>query len=161
MTRAIEKLAGRLRPASYARPRDRREIICHRCGVQCAVGMDAQLDDTLCIGCQRRLGAPRDERPRAARFVADWWDKAAAPGPGYGAVTCPHCRVACVVEVGGAVRTGCVACLRPLGAAPLVRTDLAPPAVVVVPDDGDDATDVTPWMVADCDSCMLFPGETR
>ncbi|HEY2387057.1 MAG TPA: hypothetical protein VGK30_08860 [Candidatus Binatia bacterium] len=120
MMSAIEKLADRLQPTQ------RRHVVCHRCSVECSVPRDQALEDVACIGCLRRLVTPAPGDAAAAiAAVADWWDKSAAPGPGYGAVDCPYCGAACVVEVGRAARTGCVTCVRPLGASPLVRVDLA------------------------------------
>jgi hypothetical protein len=76
------------------------------------------------------------------RAVADWCDKAVAPGPGYGIVECPHCAELCVVAAGGTARTGCAACLRPLGTQPLLRMDLGfdpgPPSAGMEPDADDD-----------------------
>ena len=119
-TSALEKLADR------ERPRHRRLVVCRRCGIQCGVSCDVPLADVACIGCLRSLAPAAGDgtRTEALSAVADWWDKAAAPGPGYGAVACPHCANVCVVEVGSAARTGCVVCLRPLGSSPLVRSDL-------------------------------------
>ena len=119
---AIEKLAARPQPTA------RRHVVCHRCSVECSVPRDQALEDVACIGCLRRLVTPASASPArcaAIATVADWWDKSAAPGPGYGAVECPYCGASCVVEVGGAARTACVVCVRPLGASPLVRVDLA------------------------------------
>src|SRR5690242_19738100 len=119
---AIDRLADRVQPTQ------RRHVVCHRCSVECGVARDQALEDVACIGCLRRLVTPAAGDPAgdaAIAAVSDWWDKSAAPGPGYGAVECPHCGATCVVEVGGAGRTGCVVCVRPLGAAPLVRIDLA------------------------------------
>ncbi len=119
MTSAIEKLADREQPIL------RRQIVCRRCSVPCSVPHDVALEDVACIGCLGRLRAPHgpDAPAGAVSSVADWWDKASAPGPGYGAVECPHCGATCVVEVGSAARTGCVVCLRPLGALPLIRVE--------------------------------------
>ncbi len=120
MRRAIEKLADREAPVGC------RDVVCHRCGTRCAVATGARLDETACIGCLRPLTAARDEYGHSVRALAGWWDKATAPGPGYGIVACPHCATSCVVEVGGAARTACVGCLRALGSAPLIRMDLTP-----------------------------------
>ncbi len=119
--RAIEKIA------EPEHARDRRAIVCHRCGAETVVARSAALEETGCIRCVRRLSVPpRVDRdpPRALRFVSGWCDKARVPGPGYGIVECPHCAVRCVVEVGATARTGCAACLRPLGPRPLLRMDL-------------------------------------
>ena len=121
MTRAIERIADTVTP-----PR-RRVLVCHHCGQECAVSPHSRLDETACVACVERLASPcRDDGmdARAIRGVADWCDKAAAPGPGYGVVECPHCETRCVVEIGGTARTGCATCLRPLGTQPLLRMDL-------------------------------------
>jgi hypothetical protein len=123
MMKALEKIAGRQR-----RMKGSREIVCHRCGTECVLPAGALVDATVCVGCVQRLGDPprrHDGPARAARMAAEWSSKGAVRGPGYGVVTCPHCDEECVVEVGEAARTGCGACLRPLGAGPLVREDLA------------------------------------
>jgi hypothetical protein len=122
MTKALEKIAGKQRQTNEGR-----EIVCHRCGTQCVLPAGVRVDETICIGCLQRLADPprRQDRPATAvRAVAEWSDKGTVGGPGYGLVTCPHCGERCVVEVGATARTGCGACLRPLGAGPLVREDL-------------------------------------
>ncbi len=169
MTSAIEKLADPEPPSR------RRHIVCHRCSIECSVPRDVPLDAVACIGCLRRLGAPplrEGEPPHAITMLADWWDKAAAPGPGYGAVQCPHCGATCVVEVGGAARTGCGVCLRPLGSSPLIRTDLAMRRGAERRVDGrgfddrrpfeDTCVDAEPWAARAPllgSSCLFFPGE--
>jgi hypothetical protein len=131
MVRVIEKIADR--PARWAGA-NIAEIVCHRCGTQCVLPAGMRLEEALCVGCVQRLGnADRrtDARPpAAARTLADWADKAAVSGPGYGLVTCPHCDADCVVAVGEVARTGCGVCLRPLGTIPLVRVDLTARAQV-------------------------------
>jgi hypothetical protein len=106
------------------------------------------------------LDGTRGGDVRAARVVAEWPDKAVAPGPGYAVVECPHCAMFCVVEVGGVARTACIGCLRPLGESPLVRIDLAERT-----DDprGDDRPAfVSSWsrITHDLGSCLVFPGES-
>jgi len=123
MTKALEKIAGRRRRMNVDR-----DIVCHRCGTECVLPAGARVDETVCIGCVQRLAdRPRaHDRPAAAVCaVAEWSDKGAVGGPGYGIVACPHCGEECVVEVGAAARTGCGACLRPLGAGPLIRADVS------------------------------------
>jgi len=122
MTKALEKIAGRQR-----RTTEHRSIVCHRCGTECVLPAGARVDETVCIGCVQRLADPprRHDRPAtAARSAAEWSNKGAVRGPGYGVVACPHCDEECIVEVGEAARTGCGSCLRPLGAGPLVRADI-------------------------------------
>src|SRR6266481_8096852 len=123
MMRALEKIAARQR-----RTNENREIVCHRCGTECVLPAWVRVDETVCIGCVQRLADPprRHDRPAtAARAAAEWSNKGAVAGPGYGVVACPHCDEECVVEVGAAARTGCGACLQSLGTGPLVRADLA------------------------------------
>jgi len=123
MTNALEKIAER-----QHRRNEGREVVCHRCGTQCVLPAGARVDETVCIGCVRRLAdrpRPQDRPIAAVRAVAEWSDKRTVGGPGYGVVTCPHCGEKCVVEVGATARSGCGACVRPLGAGPLVREDLA------------------------------------
>lgn len=169
MTSAIEKLADREQPMG------RRHVVCHRCSVECSVPRDVPLEDLACIGCLRRLVTPRATDPAATAAiaaVADWWDKAAAPGPGYGAVECPSCGTKCVVEVGSAARTGCVACVRPLGPLPLVRVDLAVPRAGREPSARSDERDrhgftdrldlrdeIDGLLRAAASPCLMFPGE--
>jgi hypothetical protein len=160
--KALEKIADREPEwgTGYGR-----EIVCHRCGTQCVLPPDARLDETVCIGCVQRLAdvASVTGWPRALRAVAGWADKATVRGPGYGSVSCPHCEAECVVEVGEAARTGCIACLRPLGELPLIRKDLAAryavraAASVLVVDDDELVPDG--WPFDDDASCALFPGE--
>jgi hypothetical protein len=156
MRSAIEKLADREQPTR------RRHVVCRRCSVQCSVPLDTPLEDVACIGCLRPLATPctpDGESPRALAVLADWWDKALAPGPGYGRVECPHCGAACVVEVGGAARTGCVVCLRPLGSSPLIRTDLVIRQGARAYEDSD-LDDVMETRVRLPDTpCLFFPGE--
>ena len=156
MRSAIEKLADREQPTR------RRHVVCRRCSVQCSVPLETPLDDVACIGCLRRLAAPSTPDigpPRALTALADWWDKAVAPGPGYGGVQCPHCGAACVVEVGGAARTGCVVCLRALGSSPLIRTDLVMRHVARVYEnmDLDDVMETRSRLPES--QCLFFPGE--
>ena len=156
MRSAIEKLADREQPTR------RRHIVCHRCSVECSVPLETPLEDVACIGCLRRLARPSTPGggpPGALTVLADWWDKATAPGPGYGGVECPHCGAACVVEVGGASRTGCVVCLRALGSSPLIRTDLVIRHIVRVYEVAD-PNDVmeTGFRLHDTSS-LFFPGE--
>ncbi len=120
MTKALEKIAGRQRWTNEGR-----EIVCHRCGMECVLPAGARVDETVCVGCVRRLADPPPGDAVAARALADWSNKATVRGPGYGIVACPHCDEECVVEVGAAARTGCGACLQSLGTGPLVRADLA------------------------------------
>jgi len=154
MSRAIEKIAEP--EEGWAS----RAIVCHRCGVECAVSPTARLGDTACIGCIQRLERTPGSgaEPGAIRNVASWCDKATAPGPGCGIVECPHCAARCVVEVGGAARTGCAACLRPLGSQPLLRMDLsAPPGPSTIArwdDDWEDGDDVFSRVTATYDHCM-------
>ncbi len=164
VTRALEKIADRERVWGAG---DGREIVCHRCGTQCVLPADARLDETVCVGCVQRLGDADPVAagwPRALRAVAEWADKAAVPGPGYGLVSCPHCEMECVVEVGEAARTGCIGCLQPLGAQPLIRKDLVTRYPVCagarVPVDDDVlGRRLGGWPFAGEASCVLFPGE--
>jgi hypothetical protein len=162
---AIEKLADRPQPTK------RRHVVCHRCSVECSVPRDQALEDVACIGCLRRLVTPTPGDPAgcaAIGVVADWWDKSAAPGPGYGAVECPYCGATCVVEVGGAARTACAVCVRPLGASPLVRVDLATQRAGERPRPVDaadrhgvpDRLDMLERLLSVAAApCLMFPGE--
>jgi hypothetical protein len=162
MRRAIEKLADRDRLLASE---TRREVICPHCAVHCSVVRDVPLEETVCVACVRRLSirSESSNRPlRAVHALADWWDKAAVRGPGYGVVHCPSCESECVVEIGEAARTLCAGCVRPLGPVPLLRVDLAARREASI-DDGsftDDATaaDGPRWFVADRSS-ISFPGE--
>ncbi|MBI3767727.1 MAG: hypothetical protein HY271_04430 [Deltaproteobacteria bacterium] len=165
MARALEKLASRERSWGDG---SGREIVCHRCGTQCVLPAGARLEETACVGCVQRLGeAGRrgDGWPAVAMCaVAEWSNKAVVGGRGYGLVSCPHYDAECVVEVGEAARTGCIACLRPLGAQPLVRQDLAARRLVLstlsacAEDESLDRS-LLGRPIADDVSCMLFPGE--
>jgi hypothetical protein len=156
MRSAIEKLADREQPMR------RRHVVCRRCSVQCSIPLETPLEDVACIGCLRRLATPTTPDggpPSALATLADWWDKAAAPGPGYGGVECPHCGARCIVEVGSAARTGCVVCLRALGSSPLIRTDLVTRHIARVYE-AMDPDEVTETRVRLRDTpCLFFPGE--
>src|SRR5262249_40168803 len=95
MTKALERIAGRRRPAKSGG-----DIVCHRCGTQCVLPAGARVDATVCIGCVQRLAdsAPRRRGWPAMAVCAstEWSDKAAVRGPGYGVVSCPHCDEECV-----------------------------------------------------------------
>lgn len=162
MTRAYDKIADH---DARGRRDHGREIVCHRCGAQCVLPAATRVDETVCVGCVQRLADvdDRDAWPRAARNLAAWADKAAVRGPGYGVVSCPHCAVECVVEVGETTRTGCVACLRPLGERPLVREDLPMrQQIPVEPGAGEDdvlGRDLGGWRVVEPRPCAFFPGE--
>ena len=161
MVKAYDKIADR----HARRPHDHgREIVCHRCGAQCVLPAATRVDEVVCIGCVQRLADFEDRRtPRAARSAAEWADKSAVRGPGYGVVGCPHCAAECVVAVGETARTGCVACLRPLGERPLVRADLSAPRHMPVDagerDDEALGRDLGAWSFTEPSACAFFPGE--
>ena len=162
MMRALEKIAARQR-----RTNENREIVCHRCGTECVLPAWVRVDETVCIGCVQRLADPprRHDRPATAvRAAAEWSNKGAVAGPGYGVVTCPHCDEECIVEVGAAARTGCGACLRPLGAGPLLRADVdgrdpAPHAHDATAEDDEPLPRYT--LRAPLDAVMSAPEATR
>ena len=170
MRRAIEKFADRDR--LLADEETRREVTCPHCAVHCSVVPDVPLEDTVCVACVRRLSiraerSDRERRGHAVHALADWWDKAAVRGPGYGVVHCPSCGSECVVEVGEAARTLCTGCVRPLGQLPLVRMDLAARRDPTWGEEGADGTSerdgprrvhAPPWFIGDR-SCISFPGE--
>src|SRR4051794_39469496 len=81
------------------------------------------------LTCHEKVATLVESAAQRAIICHDCGSECAAPfdarltGPGYGVVQCPHCAVYCVVALGDMARTGCGACLRPLGTQPLIRMD--------------------------------------
>lgn len=120
--RAVTRMAAPLSRRGVAK------VMCPACSVACAAPTERSLAGVACAACLLPLAPEPAARAhaRALRERADWWDRSRAPGRGYAVVTCPECRVPCVVPIGDALDTvGCAACLQPLGAGPHVRFDLA------------------------------------